>query len=73
MNKPLDLGGVRTYPLAARKSKVGLSDFARPHVPGSPFSEFFARLPRLLAAESLRGLVADLRRAPSCGAWAPTC
>ena len=67
MNKPLDLGGVRTYPLAARKSKVGLSDFARPHVPGSPLSEFFDRLPRLLAAESLRGLVADLRRARERG------
>ena len=26
---PLDLAGVRTYPLASRKSKVSLRDFAR--------------------------------------------
>jgi len=54
--EPLDLDGVRTYPLAERKSKVGLADFARPHVPGASVASFLGSLPRLLGAESLRVL-----------------
>jgi hypothetical protein len=67
VSKPLDLAGVRTYPLGERKSKVGLADFARPHAPGSPLPDFLDRLPRLLAAESLRALVGDLVRARERG------
>lgn len=67
MTRPLDLGGVRTSPLGERKSKVGLGDFARPHVAGAPLPDFLDRLPRLLAADSLRALVADLVRARKAG------
>jgi hypothetical protein len=60
---PLGLAGVKTYPLASRKSKVALSDFARPHEKGAPFSAFLDRLPRLLGADALRSLAQDIVRA----------
>jgi hypothetical protein len=63
--RPLGLKGVKTYPLASRKSKVALSDFGRAHEKGAPFSVFLDRLPRLLGGESLRGLVAAVLRARS--------
>ncbi len=58
--KPIDLSGISTYPLASRPSKVTVSDFAR------PLSDDEARgsaglvdsLPDILAAQSLRS-VAD--------------
>jgi hypothetical protein len=65
--EPLSLGGVRTYPLAERKSKVGLGDFARPHVRGASLASFLESLPRLLGAESLRRLAAEIQRARSLG------
>ena len=61
--KPLDLAGVRTYPLADRKSKVTLGDFARPHAPGASFATFLDALPRLLGAEALRQVVGEVQRA----------
>jgi hypothetical protein len=65
--EPLALGGVRTYPLAERKSKVGLADFARPPVRGQSVASFLDSLPRLLGAESLRRLVEQIQRARSLG------
>jgi hypothetical protein len=65
--KPLDLTGVRTYPLAARKSKVLLSDFARPHAAGGTFASFLDSLPHILGADTLRQVVAEIRRARSAG------
>jgi hypothetical protein len=62
---PLDLDGVRTYPLAERKSKMGLADFARPHAPGASLAAFLDSLPRLLGADSLRHLVGQVQRARS--------
>ncbi len=59
---PLELTGVRTYPLASRKSKVRLKDFARPHARGGSVSGFLGSLPRILAGETLRALSADIRR-----------
>jgi len=64
---PLDLTGVRTYPLESRRSKVGLADFARPHVPGAPLSRFLDGLPRILGGLSFRGLVDDVLRARTRG------
>jgi hypothetical protein len=61
----LSLDGVSTYPLAARKSKVSLRDFARPHRKGARLSEFVSGLPGLLAAQTLKGLAAELQRARS--------
>jgi hypothetical protein len=61
--RPLDLGGIRTYPLHERKSKVALGDFARPLRPGASVGELLDSLPRILAGETLRALAADVRRA----------
>ena len=65
--KPLDLAGVRTYPLADRKSKVSLADFARPHAAGASFSAFLDSLPKILGAEALRRVVAEIQRARAEG------
>ena len=59
---PLELSGVRTYPLAARKSKVKLKDFANPHVRGGSLAGFLGSLPRILAGETLLALSAEIRR-----------
>jgi hypothetical protein len=59
----LSLDGIRTYPLASRKSTVSLRDFARPHRPGSRLARFVDALPRILAGQTLRALAADVARA----------
>jgi hypothetical protein len=64
---PLDLARVRTYPLSSRKSKVSRVDFARPPSPGASLSSFLDGLPRILAGETFRALVADVRRARARG------
>ena len=61
-SKPLDLTGVRTYPLAARKSKVTVSDFGRSHKQGDRLSDFVASLPKILAADQLRAVAESLVR-----------
>lgn len=63
MPDPLDLAGVRTYPLAERPSKVRVEDFARPLPPGATVAELLSSLPRILAGETLRALAADVLRA----------
>ena len=65
--KPLDLAGVRTYPLAERKSKVTLADFARPHVKGATVGAFLDALPRILGAQALRDLAGEIHRARERG------
>ena len=60
--KPLDLTRVRTYPLSARISKVSVKEFARPHKRGARFPGFVGSLPRILAADQLRGVAANLVR-----------
>jgi len=67
VNDPLDLTGVRTYPLAERKSKVILADFARPHGAGGSLAAWLDSLPRILGGETLRRLVADVLRARASG------
>src|SRR5712692_893523 len=61
--RPLVLDLIRTYPLASRKSKVTVRDFGRPHRRGAPVGEFLESLPRILAAEDLRAVVAAILRA----------
>jgi len=65
--RPLTLDGVRTYRLAERRSKVGVRDFARPHVRGASFAAFLESMPRILAGEVLRSLIVDMRRGRSLG------
>ena len=64
--EPLSFDKIRTYPLAARKSKVSVRDFARPHAPrrgSAPVTEFLRSLPDILAANDLRAVIAAIRRA----------
>ena len=48
-----DPSDVRTFPLAARASKVQESDFARAWDPASGFDGWLASLPKMLAAADL--------------------
>ncbi len=57
---PLDLKGVRTYPLSSRKSKVSLADFGRPLQPPASVAGFLDSLPRILAGDTLRALAAEM-------------
>jgi hypothetical protein len=58
-----DLSGVRTYPLASRRSKANAADFARPFVPGSGVRGWVAALPNILGAADFRQVVDALRQA----------
>jgi hypothetical protein len=60
---PLQLGAVRTYPLASRKSKVNVADFAKPTAANISVSKFLDSLPNFLAAEDLRQLLAAVQLA----------
>ena len=53
-----DLSGVRTYPLASRKSKAIAADFARPYEATSGMAGFLSSLPDILAASDFRAVVA---------------
>jgi len=64
---PLDLAGVRTYPLASRKSQVTRADFGRPLPRGARVTELLDALPRILGGQALRGLAAEVLRARSLG------
>ncbi len=60
---PLTLGAIHTYPLATRKSKVGVRDFAKPPARNISITKFLDSLPNILAAEDLRHLLAAIHRA----------
>jgi hypothetical protein len=60
---PLAFGDIRTYPLASRKSKVSVADFAKPHATNSSFIKFLDSLPGILAARDLRALLAAIHAA----------
>jgi hypothetical protein len=64
---PLDLARVRTYALAGRTSQVTLADFGRPPAAGQSFAAFLDGLPRVLGAETLRKVAAEVLRARSAG------
>src|SRR5437660_2331728 len=57
---PLTLGAVRTYPLASRKSKVSVRDFAKPSGTNSSLTKFLGSLPDILAGEDLRNLLSAI-------------
>ena len=61
--QPLELGDVRTYPLASRKSKVTVRDFGTPAGTNPSLSKFLDSLPNILAAGDLRDLLAAIHRA----------
>jgi hypothetical protein len=61
MNKipeTLDLSRIKTYSITTRDNKVNINEhFAAPPQAGMSFASFYAGLPRLLGADSLRGVV----------------
>jgi hypothetical protein len=61
--KPLEITGLKTYPLKSRKSKVGIGELAEAPKPGGSFRDFWNGLPRVLAAQDLRGLVERMKNA----------
>ena len=61
--QPLALGEVATYPLASRKSKVSVADFAKLPPPNASLTKFLDSLPNILAAQDLRGLLAAIHQA----------
>lgn len=61
--EPLRFEGIRTYPLAKRRSKVSVREFARPVRRGASMREFLDSLPRILAAEDLRAVAGAIRKA----------
>jgi hypothetical protein len=65
--EPLGLGGVKTYPLAERPSKVATGDFARPFGEEASLKEFLSSLPNILAVRSVREVAAQVRRARELG------
>ena len=62
-----DLSGVRTYPLASRRSKAQAADFARPYVPGSGIRAWVDSLPAMLAGADFRAVAGAIARARAGG------
>src|SRR5437667_7318550 len=58
--QPITLGAVHTYPLASRKSKVSVRDFAKATGAKASLTKFLDSLPRILAAEDLRNLLSAI-------------
>jgi hypothetical protein len=61
--QPLTLGAVHTYPLASRKSKVSVRDFANPPAANGSLVKFLDSLPDILAASDLRHVLSAIHRA----------
>ncbi len=56
--EPLNLTPLETYSLPGRHSKVSRRDFGRAWEKGGSLREFVARLPKILAGDTLRAVVA---------------
>lgn len=65
--KPLDLQGVKTYPLKARESKVKIADFAKPWQSGAGLNTWLQSLPSILAAQNFQKIVAHMVQAHKTG------
>jgi hypothetical protein len=63
-----DLSGVRTYPLASRRSKAQAHDFAKPFERGGSFRSWLDSLPSMLGARDLRRVVQAIVHARATGA-----
>jgi hypothetical protein len=60
-----DLSGVRTYPLASRRSKANAADFASPVA--APMTAFVDALPSILAGSDFKQVVAAMKAARDGG------
>jgi hypothetical protein len=61
-----DLSGVKTYPLASRKSKANAADFARPFT-GDGGAALVASLPSILGGADLKAVATAMRAARDAG------
>jgi hypothetical protein len=61
--QPLTLGALHTYPLASRKSKVSVRDFAKAPANNASIRTFLDSLPNVLSAADLRGVLAAIHSA----------
>ena len=61
--KPIDLEGLKTYPLSTRRSKVREADFASPWEKGESFTRFLEGLPNILAGAHIRDVIASVANA----------
>ncbi|MEW6683984.1 MAG: hypothetical protein AB1451_13885 [Nitrospirota bacterium] len=60
---PLDFSRVKTYSTQSRPSKVRVEDIGRPHRKGQSLASFLDTLPDILAARTLKAVIADIARA----------
>jgi hypothetical protein len=61
--QPIDLSALKTVPLRDRGGKVQVKDFAAPHRQGAGIGAWLDSLPHILAADSLRAVVAAIAQA----------
>jgi hypothetical protein len=61
--QPIVLGDVETYPLASRKGKVSVADFAKPTAANVSIAKFLDALPNILASADLRSVVRSIHQA----------
>jgi hypothetical protein len=61
--KKIDTSKIKTYSLKSRESKVRINDFARPHIKGGAFRDFFSSLPNILASKNLKEVAAAVVQA----------
>jgi hypothetical protein len=62
-----DLSGIRTYPLASRKSKANAADFAKPFAPGAGVGGLIESMPSILGAADFKAVVTAIRSAQAGG------
>lgn len=64
---PMDLGGLKTVSVFDRGGKVQIEHFATPHVKGDSITALLDKLPKLLAADTLRTVAAKIVQAKKLG------
>jgi hypothetical protein len=61
--KPLSFEGLKTVPIDERGGKVQVEHFAKPYEKGVGVAGLVDSLPKLLAADTFRGVIDAVRRA----------
>jgi hypothetical protein len=61
--RPINFDEINTYELASRPSKVTIKDFGKPVFENDSLAEFLAKLPNILAVQSLREVAKQIKRA----------
>lgn len=65
--QPMDLKALKTVSVFDRSGKVQIEHFATPHAKGDSVSTLLDKLPKLLAADTLRAVVAAIAQARALG------